>query len=49
MERENVTKLKNAKTIDFTRFQGGTPVFLTMYRKEVIYLDRKDLETDNWL
>ena len=36
-------------TVDFTRFQGIATVFLTMYRKEVIYLDRKDLETDNWL
>ena len=39
------------ETVDFTRFQGIATVFLTMYRKEVIYLDRKgkDLETDNWL
>ena len=38
-----------AESLDFTRFQGFDAVFLTMYRKEVIYLDRKDLETDNWL
>ena len=38
-----------AESLDFTRFQDATTVFLTMYRKEVIYLDRKDLETDNWL
>ena len=31
--RENVKFLKNAKTIDFTRFQYITTIFLTMYRE----------------
>ncbi|MGN9014608.1 hypothetical protein ACTNBF_02065 [Bariatricus sp. HCP28S3_A4] len=31
-ENQSVKFLKNAKTIDFTKFQGGTPVFLIMYR-----------------
>ena len=31
--RGNVTKLKNSKTLDFTRFQDATTVFLTMYRE----------------
>ena len=26
-------EVKNPKPLDFIRFQGGTPVFLTMYRK----------------
>ena len=31
--RGNVTKLKNSKNLDFTRFQDATTVFLTMYRE----------------